>query len=267
MALKLIYQLLVTPATILRWHRHRWTTHPVRAGHPAIPTGVRGTDRPPGHRESNLRVSPRPRRTHHARPPDRRLHRLESPQRGRHRPAATTGRSQPDPLPPRAGPRHPRLRPVPPRHDHPAAVLRVLRHRTRHPSRADPGATADPTGARLTQLPRNLLNIKIIKTPVRAPRANAIAEQFVGTVRRDLLDRVLIVNQRHAADLLSEFEGPAAEGTPIVTLGERSQPMPRAAQEWSSRRETLDADDTRRGRRVAHSHRHPDQRPPPRFVA
>ncbi|MBN9096811.1 MAG: integrase [Pseudonocardia sp.] len=36
---------LVTPATILRWHRHlvrhRWTTQPARAGRPAIPTGVR----------------------------------------------------------------------------------------------------------------------------------------------------------------------------------------------------------------------------------
>src|SRR5262245_52912050 len=37
--------LLVTPATILRWHRHlirrRWTTQPVPAGRPAIPVGVR----------------------------------------------------------------------------------------------------------------------------------------------------------------------------------------------------------------------------------
>ena len=36
---------LVTPATILRWHRYlvrrRWTTRPVRAGRPAIPAGVR----------------------------------------------------------------------------------------------------------------------------------------------------------------------------------------------------------------------------------
>ena len=37
--------MLVTPATILRWHRdlvlRRWTTPPVRAGRPAIPAGVR----------------------------------------------------------------------------------------------------------------------------------------------------------------------------------------------------------------------------------
>jgi hypothetical protein len=37
--------LLVTPATILRWHRQliarRWTTQPARPGRPAIPIGVR----------------------------------------------------------------------------------------------------------------------------------------------------------------------------------------------------------------------------------
>jgi hypothetical protein len=37
--------LLVTPATILRWHRQlvarRWTTQPIRCGRPAIPTGLR----------------------------------------------------------------------------------------------------------------------------------------------------------------------------------------------------------------------------------
>jgi hypothetical protein len=35
---------------------------------------------------------------------------------------------------------------------------------------------------------------------------NAIAERFVGTVRRELLDRILIINQRHAATVLREFE-------------------------------------------------------------
>jgi transposase InsO family protein len=41
------------------------------------------------------------------------------------------------------------------------------------------------------------IDIQIIKTPVRAPRANAIAERFIGTIRRELLDRLLIINQRH----------------------------------------------------------------------
>jgi hypothetical protein len=40
---------LITPATILRWHRHlvrrRWTIPPVRAGRPAIPTGIRALTR------------------------------------------------------------------------------------------------------------------------------------------------------------------------------------------------------------------------------
>ena len=39
------------------------------------------------------------------------------------------------------------------------------------------------------------IDIQIIKTPVRAPRANAIAERFVGTIRRELLDRLLIITE------------------------------------------------------------------------
>jgi transposase InsO family protein len=39
--------------------------------------------------------------------------------------------------------------------------------------------------------------IQTVKTPVRAPKANAIAERFVGTVRSECLDWLLILNRRH----------------------------------------------------------------------
>jgi transposase InsO family protein len=41
------------------------------------------------------------------------------------------------------------------------------------------------------------VDIRIIPTPVRSPRANAIAERFIGTLRRECLDHLLIIGQRH----------------------------------------------------------------------
>jgi len=47
--------------------------------------------------------------------------------------------------------------------------------------------------------------IRIIRTPVRAPRANAFAERFVGTVRRECLDRMLILGRRHLERVVGEY--------------------------------------------------------------
>jgi putative transposase len=48
-------------------------------------------------------------------------------------------------------------------------------------------------------------DIGIIRTPTRAPRANAFAERFVGTVRRECLDRMLIFGRRHLEQVLADY--------------------------------------------------------------
>jgi len=47
--------------------------------------------------------------------------------------------------------------------------------------------------------------IEVLKTPVRAPRASAHAERWVGTVRRECLDQILIINAQHLQRVLAEF--------------------------------------------------------------
>jgi hypothetical protein len=47
--------------------------------------------------------------------------------------------------------------------------------------------------------------IEIVRTPVRAPKANAVAERFVRTVRAECLDWLLILNRRHLERVLRVF--------------------------------------------------------------
>ena len=48
-------------------------------------------------------------------------------------------------------------------------------------------------------------SLEIIRTPIRAPKANAIAERFVRTARAECLDWLLIVNRRHLELVLRVF--------------------------------------------------------------
>jgi transposase InsO family protein len=47
--------------------------------------------------------------------------------------------------------------------------------------------------------------IRIIKTPVRAPRANAVAERWISSARRECLDRMLITGERHLRLVLGKY--------------------------------------------------------------
>jgi putative transposase len=46
----------------------------------------------------------------------------------------------------------------------------------------------------------------ILRTAVQAPRMNATCERLVGTLRRELLDRVLILGEAHLRAVLAEYQ-------------------------------------------------------------
>ena len=114
-------------------------------------------------------------------------------------------------------------------------ALIVIEHGTRRVDLA--GITTNPDGAWTTQAARNFLmdlghraasikflirdragqstssfdavataeGIRILASPPQAPRANAICERIIGTLRRELFDRLLIVNEHHLRQVLTEY--------------------------------------------------------------
>ena len=119
-----------------------------------------------------------------------------------------------------------------------AYVLAVIEHATRRIRIL--GVTLYPTGEWTTQQARNLImdlgeqahqikfmirdrgsnytaaldavladaGIQTVLCSVRAPRMNAIAERWIGGCRRELLDRTLIWNQHHLRRILRQYETP-----------------------------------------------------------
>ncbi|HEY8724957.1 MAG TPA: integrase core domain-containing protein [Gaiellaceae bacterium] len=74
--------------------------------------------------------------------------------------------------------------------------------------------------------------IRTIRTPVRAPRANAFIERWIGTVRRECLDRLLILSRRHLERVLPAYIRHYNEHRPHRSLDQRSpieEPPPGSA--------------------------------------
>ncbi|HCU92788.1 MAG TPA: transposase [Actinobacteria bacterium] len=62
--------------------------------------------------------------------------------------------------------------------------------------------------------------IRILASPPQASRANAICERITGTLRRELLDRVLIVNEHHLRQVLTEYLRYYNDARPHRSLGQ-----------------------------------------------
>ena len=114
------------------------------------------------------------------------------------------------------------------------------------------GVTAHPVGEWVTQQARNLVmglddrvgrfrflvrdrdtkfiaafdavfaveGLKVLRTPMQSPRANAYAERWVGTVRRELLDRMLIFGCRQLQAVLAEYADHYNSHRPHRALGQ-----------------------------------------------
>jgi putative transposase len=130
-------------------------------------------------------------------------------------------------------------------------VLFVIEHHNRRVHLA--GVTAHPTAAWTTQQARNTLmdlaertdglkflirdrdakytdafdavftatGMRIITTPVQAPRANAICERWIASARRECTDRILIASRRHLHHTLSEYVDHYNTHRPHRTLSHR----------------------------------------------
>ena len=63
------------------------------------------------------------------------------------------------------------------------------------------------------------LVLQVLKTPIRAPKANAYCERLIGTMRRECLDYMILLNERHLRRILREWVSHYNRGRPHSQLG------------------------------------------------
>ena len=62
--------------------------------------------------------------------------------------------------------------------------------------------------------------IRILASPPQAPRANATCERMIGTLRREVFDRLLIINEHHLRRVLTEYLQHYNTARPHRSLGQ-----------------------------------------------
>jgi putative transposase len=67
------------------------------------------------------------------------------------------------------------------------------------------------------------VGIRVIKTAVRAPDMNAVAERFIGSARREILDHVIVLDDRHFGRLVTQYKEYFNEARPIRESGSGSR--------------------------------------------
>jgi putative transposase len=63
------------------------------------------------------------------------------------------------------------------------------------------------------------LGVRVLRTPVRAPTANSVCERFGGTLRRECLDYLIPINERHLKLTIKEWALHYNRGRPHSSLG------------------------------------------------
>ena len=63
------------------------------------------------------------------------------------------------------------------------------------------------------------MNLRVLKTPVRVPQANAFCERLIGTARRECLDHVIPLHERQLRTILAAWVPQYNRGRPYASLG------------------------------------------------
>jgi transposase InsO family protein len=92
--------------------------------------------------------------------------------------------------------------------------------------------------------------IRVIKAPVRSPQARAHAERWIGSSRRECLDRLLIFGRRHLEGVIAVYTSHYNEHRPHRSLGQRPPLALPPPDEEQGRRVVLPLDRLRRRDRL-----------------